>query len=199
MISRINKNYWHILKYANGYCLQASWSRECRSMLVFLILNSYHNSLQLLQLSYIIFFDTVELHNYQRAYRETKNLTEIEILVGINCGCCLHLRKMSLLFFRGFRSAYPEIIHIAGLAIWSLWNGRLAGSFQSLYKIHFFTNFAQEEDSLHWVWGYFLCYFSLMLVTLVGESREFQNLIFDFSLSPYIIYLKLLALVSVGK
>ena len=38
-----------------------------------------------------------------------------------------------------------------------------------------------------------------MLVTLVGESREFQNLIFDFSLSPYIIYLKLLALVSVDK
>jgi len=65
---------------------------------------------QLLQLSYTI----------TKEYREKENLAEIEILVGINCGCCPHLRKMSLLFFRGFRSAYPETIHIAGLAIWSL-------------------------------------------------------------------------------
>lgn len=43
-------------------------------------------------------------YNYRRAQREGKKLAEIK----------------KLLFFRGSGSAYPEIIHIAGLAIWSL-------------------------------------------------------------------------------
>jgi hypothetical protein len=71
--------------------------------------------------------------------------------------------------------AYSAAFSIAGLAIWSLWNGRVVGSSQSPFKIHCFTNFAQEEDSLHWGWCRSLFFILLMPVTLFGEWNESES------------------------